>query len=100
ELELSDSLDKLEIAAKATFEEIPTVTPASLPPVAPALPGSDQTVNRVLEIAATSPKAALLFLASELERALTRLLASVGKLEGRGFVPFREGMAILRSHAG
>lgn len=109
ELELAENLDKLEVAAKATIEEVPALLlPASddasaspQPPMTPeAEHDGDETVSRVLELAGTSPKAALLLLASELERSLTRLLASVGKLQGRDFVPFREGMSILRSHAG
>lgn len=102
EFELGPGLDRLEVAATATVAEL-----AAPPPEAPSVPKdpalealNDDTVRRVLELAATSPKASLLFLASELERALTQLLASLGELQGRDFVPFREGMSLLLSHAG
>jgi hypothetical protein len=98
EVELTESLDELRRAATAAEIEVPALPPApeATPTEAPPADAVGSVPDRVLQLAASSPKAALLLLASELERALTRLLANLGLLGGRDFVSFTEGIAMLR----
>lgn len=97
EVELSGDLDALNVAATAAEAEVRALPPAPAVPsesaVATAAP--DAIAERVLTVASSSPKAALLLLAAELERTLTQLLASLGVLGGRDFVAFAEGIAML-----
>lgn len=102
ELELTESLDELHRVTAAAATEIRALPPASPAATTSASPQSvdDSVPDRVLQIAASSPKAALLLLASELERTLTRLLANLGLLSGKDFVGFSEGIAMLRRGGG
>jgi hypothetical protein len=98
EIELGDSLDKLENSAKAAIIEVTAVpeTRPELPPrSAVEVEREDTSVQKILEEAAKSPKAALLFLASEIERELRRLLASTGWHHGERVVGLKQGFDIL-----
>jgi hypothetical protein len=94
EIELNESLDKLQKAAQVAQSEV-----AALPQPAP-LPKTDaetlqeQTIEqRIIGEAATSPKAALISLAAELERLVREVLATTGHLRGRRFVPIQQAIA-------
>lgn len=96
EIELEESLDKLEASAKQAIVEV-----AAAPTPAPQIPGKGQTnqddtsVERIIEQAAQSPKAALLLLASEIERELRLLLASTGWHGGRRAIGLKQGFELL-----
>lgn len=100
EIELDKSLDKLERSATDVAEQV-----ASLPASDSANPdrdqsGEDDVVSSILREAARSPRAALLLLASELEREARQLLASVGHLKGRSFVPPSQAFEIIQKQFG
>lgn len=99
EIELEDSLNQLEKSAKAAVIEVAAVTEdvGELSP-RPSLDiaREDTSVQKILEEASKSPKAALLFLAAEVERELRRLLASTGWHQGERVFGLREGFDILQ----
>lgn len=96
EIELEESLDKLAKSAESAASEVA---------VLPAPPSPDRTtaqvaieedvVRRILSEAAQSPKAALISLASELERLAREVLATTGHLNGRRVVPAQQAIAEL-----
>jgi hypothetical protein len=108
EIELGDSLSELERSAVAAQSEV-----AALPPAATADSGSlaeegkranvasermkneTEVIDRVLNLTAQSPKAALLVLAAEVEREVRRLMASLGLLTGRQSVPIHRAIEEL-----
>ena len=94
EIELNESLSELDKSALAIANEI-----ASLPAQESGPPNSDtkekDPVKDVLHEAARSPKAALILLASEIEREARQLLASVGHLRGRHYVPLSQALGEL-----
>lgn len=75
EVELDESLDRLERTAEALEEE---ATPTSQELVSSTADGSDDIVPKILEEASRSPKVALMLLSAELDRAIRELLASLG----------------------
>lgn len=96
EIELEESLTQLEKSANAAAMEVGAL---------PAATGStDVTTHldtsaaqmKILEESARSPKAALLLLASEIEREVREVIASMGLHEGRQFITLRQGLEILR----
>lgn len=99
EIELGDSLAKLEESANAAQSEVARLPPSSEQGTADN--GSrEQTdaasaIDRVITTAAQSPTAALVLLAAELEREVRQLLASLGLLRGRRSVPIRQAIAEL-----
>ncbi len=98
EIELDESLDKLEKSAVAVAQEV-----AALPaPVSDEVPidSSDDPSDGILREASRSPKAALLLLASELEREARQLLASVGHLKGQKYVPLSQALEVLQKQFG
>jgi hypothetical protein len=101
EIELRDALEQLEKGAEqasAAVEALPQGTPASRQSDAA---GDFALEKQILGEAARSPKAALLLLASELERELRQLLASMGLLsEQRRPVTFKQGLDVLEARGG
>lgn len=97
EIELEESLDKLTKSAESARSEV-----AELPsPAAPERSADENAVEqdivrRILSEAALSPKAALISLASELERLAREVLATTGHLNGRRVVPVQQ--AIIELH--
>lgn len=85
EIELEDEINQLDKAAKRLPETIPPPPPPEEPPAMP-IPGAPplpptaprDVTRQVLTEAGTSPKAALMLLASEMEAELRRLLESYG----------------------
>jgi len=82
EIELEESLRELDASARAAASETPAIPqlPAPEQPVPAAAGGSVDVASRVLEEASRSPKVALILLATELEREVRQLLASMGLL--------------------
>lgn len=97
EIELSDSLSKLDESAVAVAKEV-----AAIPSIEPLSEKQEAAVEvrEILREAARSPKAALLLLASDLERESRQLLASVGHLDGRRHVPLSQAIAVLDKQFG
>ncbi|HRH16974.1 MAG TPA: hypothetical protein PLS22_05925 [Aquabacterium sp.] len=98
EFELDESLNKLEQSATAVAEEVAAL-PASVTNDGPIDPTDDPS-GAILREASRSPKAALLLLASELERQARQLLASVGHLKGQKFVPLSQALEVLQKQFG
>jgi hypothetical protein len=99
EIELGESLDRLDRTASAVASEV-----AAVPQLAPAPPpeASDEgeVVQRVFAAAAQSPKAALLLLAAEIEKQVRQLLASMGLLKGRKNLPLQGAFVELDEWGG
>lgn len=98
EIELDESLDKLEQSATAVAAEVAAL-PASAASTASAEPADDPS-GGILREASRSPKAALLLLASELEREARQVLASVGHLKGQKYVPLSQALEVLQKQFG
>ncbi|MBM4125426.1 MAG: hypothetical protein FJ246_10845, partial [Nitrospira sp.] len=94
EIELSESLVKLEKSAVAVAKEVAAL-PTPSQPVPPEEPKDDDQIKVILHEAARSPKTALILLASEIEREARQLLASVGHLKGQRYVPLSQAMDVL-----
>lgn len=101
EIELNESLDKLQIAAQGVQTEVAALPQPVLVQKTDAQAIQEQTVEqRIIGEAATSPKAALISLAAELERLAREVLASTGHLRGRRFVPIQQAIAEVHSTYG
>jgi hypothetical protein len=99
EIELSESLEKLEKSAVAVAKEVAAL-PAPSQPAALEEPKDDDQIKTILHEAARSPKTALILLASEIEREARQLLASVGHLKGQRYVPLSQAMDVLGKQFG
>lgn len=100
EIELDESLNRLQRSATAVAEEVAALPPATIDVIAPESASSDDSIDNILREAARSPKAALLLLASELEREARQLLGSVGQLKGQKFVPLSQALHALQKQFG
>lgn len=98
EIELGDSLARLEnsaVAAQSEVARLPTPAAHHFGRENESLPQAEaSTIERVLTLSAQSPKAALLLLASELEREVRQLHGSLG-LVSRRSVPIHQAIAEL-----
>ncbi len=95
EIELEGSLQQLERSASQAIIEVTSInSPQSTRELEDDTEENDVS-RKILQDAASSPKAALLILASELERELRRLLASTGWDRGQRLVGLRPGIDIL-----
>lgn len=99
EIELGESLDRLDRTASAVASEVAAVPQLKFGPPADG-PDEGEVVQRVLAAATQSPKAALLLLASEIEKQLRQLLASLGLLKGRKNLPPQRAFAELDEWGG
>lgn len=96
EIELHDSLLMLEVKAKETASAA-----AALPAAGPRPADEPDLERRILDEAARSPKAALLLLASELERYVLQVLASMGHLREEVHpITLSQGLEALERHGG
>jgi hypothetical protein len=98
EIELEESLDKLQELTSVATNEVAALPPSTLqlsalPAPAESMMGVPET--RILERAARSPKAALLLLSAEIEREMRRVVASLGLSQGRQTVSLVQGLALL-----
>lgn len=99
EIELSESLAKLDESAATVAKEVAAI------PITATSPSVNNTktiddAREILREAVHSPKAALLLLASDLEREARQLLASVGHLKGRRHVPLNQAIEVLDKQFG
>ena len=72
EIELAESLDRLSLSASVVAAETPLLTGETAQAANEPTPAEVEVEERVLQLAAQSPKAALLLLAAEMERELRR----------------------------
>lgn len=99
EIELSESLNKLEESAAAVAKEVAALpVPANLEVARDSI--DDNQITIILQEAARSPKAALILLASDIEREARQLLASVGRLEGQRYIPLSQAIDVLSKQFG
>ena len=101
EIELGESLDKLSKAVESVQSEVAVLSG----PPSPDKTAEDQAieqdiVRQIVREAAQSPKAALIILASEIERLAREVLATTGNLRGRRFVPIQKAIAELHQSYG
>ena len=92
EVELDESLDRLEKTAEALEAEA-SPTPQELE--SPTADGSDDIVPKILEEASRSPKVALMLLSAELDRAVRELLVSLGGERRSRPLSLRKGLEEL-----
>lgn len=100
EIELGESLDRLEKSASAVAEEVAALPHPSEDERNRSISNIEGAIDSILREAAQSPKAALILLASDLEREARQLLASIGLLEGRGYLPLSKAIDALHRHYG
>ena len=101
EIELNESLEKLQQAAQDTQVEVAALPQSASPPKTDAEVIQDQNIaQRIIGEAAASPKAALIRLAAELERLAREVLATTGHLRGRRFVPIQQAISELHKTYG
>ena len=95
EIELEGSLQELERSASQAIIEVSAVDAPRSAREVDVESLEDDVNQKILQDAAASPKAALLILASELEREVRRLLASTGWDRGQRVVGIHPGIDIL-----
>jgi hypothetical protein len=99
EIELSESLNKLEESAMAVAKEVAAL-PVPASENVPTESTDDGQIKLILQEAARSPKAALILLASYIERETRQLLASIGHLKGQRYLPLSIAIDILSRQFG
>lgn len=101
EIELNESLEKLQQAAQGAQVEVAALPQPGAPQKTEAEVIQDQNIaQRIISEAATSPKAALINLAAELERLVQEVLATTGHLRGRRFVPVQQAISEIHQTFG
>ena len=95
---LEVELDNLNKSANAAEQEVAALSGNS--PDEQISPAEEGVGQRILDEAARSPKAALLLLASEIEKEVRELLASLDLAGGRRYVPLREAIEMLQEWGG
>lgn len=96
EVELEESLVALEASAKQAIIEV-AASPNEVMPQQAQVPSAaqDDEVAKIIQLAAQSPKAALLVLAADIERELRVLLVNTGWHGGRRIVGLKQGFDML-----
>ena len=93
EIELADSLRLLDASATSVEKEVAALPAPNSATAAPQeLVQEENTVKSIVTEAARSPKAALILLAGELEKAAREILATTGHLRGRRFIPIAQAI--------
>lgn len=101
EIELGESLDKLTEAAESVQSEAATLpNSVNVEKTADEQAVEQDAVRRIIAEAGRSPKAALIMLASELEKAARQALAVTGHLNGRQLVPIQQAIGELHQKYG
>lgn len=101
EIELNESLEKLQQAAQGAQVEVAALPQPSQLQKTEAEVIQDQSIaQRIISEAATSPKAALISLAAELELLAREVLATTGHLRGRRFVPIQQAISEIHQTYG
>jgi hypothetical protein len=99
EIELEDSLNRLDRSASAAVAEASAGAAPQLPPPPGEVARLEEVTDRVLSEATQSPKAALLLLASEIERGVRLILESSGWAPPGRPIPIGQAFAILAQRA-
>lgn len=102
EIELNESLEALNKSAKSVEQEVAALLApvTSQTTTVEQAPLEEDTVRLILSEAAKSPKAALILLASELEKLALQILASTGHFQGRRFMPIHRAIEELQRTLG
>lgn len=95
EFELDESLSNLNRSAEAANLEVAALPQSRRDGSELRIWTDKNIVQHILDEAAKSPKVALLILATEMERELRELLASIGLLRRNRYVPFRQAIETL-----
>ena len=97
EIELEEKLRRLDESVQAAALENPNLTsvPETHGEVIARESELADVTRRILDEASRSPKVALILLASELEREVYQLLASMGLLQGSRRIPLIQAIEIL-----
>ena len=94
EIELNESLDKLQRAAETVQTEVAALPQSAAPQNQTEAATADQDIaRRIVSEASRSPKAALISLATEIERMAREVLATTGLLKGRRLVPIQQAVS-------
>lgn len=94
EIELNESLDKLQRAAETVQTEVAALPHSAAPQSQTEAAAADQDIaRRIVSEASRSPKAALISLATEIERMAREVLATTGLLKGRRLVPIQQAVS-------
>jgi hypothetical protein len=102
EIELNDSLENLQRSASKLSEEVSAIPTSD----AGSSEGSnsekddESNIKAIIHEAARSPKAALILLATDIEKEARQTLASIGKLKDRKNINVRQAIDELDSHYG
>ncbi len=101
EIELEASLNRLDESAVSIEQEIAALPTSPTPSTAKDDKLIEESlVATIVAEAGRSPKAALILLASELEKLARQLLACTGHLQGRKFIPLSQAIAELDNQFG
>lgn len=95
ELELQESLNRLESSKNAALAEAEAQPSAQLPVPAPETDTADDVIREVLREAGESPKAGLLLLSAEIERQLREILLSNGWAQPGRPLPLTRSLGLL-----
>lgn len=98
EIELEDLQVRLQESAKVVVQEVVDIPePRKQLEAAPlSIVGAPSPEEKVLEESGRSPKAALMLLASELDREVRDVVANLGLFQGRKFITMTQGLETLR----
>lgn len=102
EVELNDSLESLQRSASQLSEEVSAIPSSEVQNSDgnEAQEDDESNIKAIIHEAARSPKAALILLATDIEKEAKQTLASIGKLKGRKNVNLRQAINELDSHYG
>lgn len=99
EVELNEDLIRLQKKASEASDEVASL-PINTEEDTLIRQDGDDSITNIIKEAARSPKAALILLASEVEKEAKQTLASIGKLKGRRQLPLIQILDELDSHYG
>lgn len=96
EIELDESLKRLDQSASSVEKEVAALPAPTAEITTPQEQVQEESVVRsIVTETARSPKAALILLASELEKVAREILATTGHLQGRRFIQVKQAIAEL-----
>ncbi|WP_440905657.1 hypothetical protein ACMZOO_04985 [Catenovulum sp. SX2] len=102
EIELNDSLENLQRSASKLSEEVSAIPTSDAGSSARINSEKDDEsiIKVIIHEAVRSPKAALILLATEIEKESRQILASIGLLKSRKNINVRQAISELDSHYG
>ena len=98
EVELDESLDRLESAKNAALKEVAAQPAPQLPAPSPETEVADDVARQVLREAGESPRAGLLLLSAEIERLLREILLSNGWAQAGRPLPLSRSLELLAAN--